>query len=111
MVSLVQTIRNKGHVMDEQVEEAVPLAELAQEEEQAREQAPDQTPEQIQAQTQAQTQTDAVRAIKPSDRHKLVADISVFHYKRLRMVASERGIPVGELLEELIDRMWTYRSG
>ncbi len=46
-----------------------------------------------------------------SDQHKLVADISVFHYKRLRMVASERGIPVGQLLEELIDRMWTYRSG
>ena len=52
-----------------------------------------------------------VPAIRPSDRHKLVADISVFHYKRLRMVASERGIPVGELVEELIDRMWTYRSG
>ena len=50
-------------------------------------------------------------ATKRSDRHKLVADISVFHYKRLRMVASERGIPVGELLEELVDRMWTYRSG
>ncbi len=50
-------------------------------------------------------------ASSPSDRHKLVADISVFHYKRLRMVASERGIPVGELVEELIDRMWTYRSG
>lgn len=46
-----------------------------------------------------------------ADRHKLVADISVFHYKRLRMVASERGIPVGVLVEELIDRMWTYRSG
>lgn len=50
-------------------------------------------------------------ASSPSDRHKLVADISVFHYKRLRMVASERGIPVGQLVEELIDRMWTYRGG
>ena len=52
-----------------------------------------------------------VPASSRSDRHKLVADISVFHYKRLKLVASERGIPVGELVEELIDRMWTYRSG
>ena len=59
----------------------------------------------------AEEPENTVPAIRPSDRHKLVADISVFHYKRLRMVASERGIPVGELVEELIDRMWTYRSG
>lgn len=58
-----------------------------------------------------QLQAEPVPARSPSDRHTLVADISVFHYKRLKMVASERGIPVGQLLEELIDRMWTYRSG
>lgn len=56
-------------------------------------------------------ETETTATSSPSDRHKLVADISVFHYKRLKMVASERGIPVGQLLEELIDRMWTYRSG
>ncbi len=58
-----------------------------------------------------QVQPEAASAGSPSDRHKLVADISVFHYKRLKLVASERGIPVGQLVEELIDRMWTYRSG
>lgn len=58
-----------------------------------------------------QSETEKTVANNASDRHKLVADISVFHYKRLKMVASERGIPVGQLLEELIDRMWTYRSG
>ena len=63
------------------------------------------------AEAETKTPSDVARAINPADRHKLVADISVFHYKRLRMVAFERGIPIGELLEELIDRMWTYRSG
>ena len=57
------------------------------------------------------SETETTATSSSSDRHKLVADISVFHYKRLKMVASERGIPVGQLLEELIDRMWTYRSG
>jgi hypothetical protein len=80
-IGLTHTIRNKGNAMDE-------LAEA-----------------------ETKTPSDVARAINPSDRHKLVADISVFHYKRLRMVAFERGIPIGELLEELIDRMWTYRSG
>ncbi len=46
----------------------------------------------------------------PSDRFKLVADISIFHYQRLKTVAGDRGIPVGQLVEELIDRMWTYRG-
>ena len=84
-IGLTHTIRNKGNAMDELAESKV--------------------------EAEAKIPVGAARAINPSDRHKLVADISVFHYKRLRMVASERGIPVGALLEELIDRMWTYRSG
>ena len=46
----------------------------------------------------------------PTDMSRLVAQISIFHHKRLKMVASDRGISVDQLLEELIDRMWTYRG-
>ena len=58
-----------------------------------------------------QPQAEVTTAASSADRHKLVADISIFHYKRLKLVASERGIPVDQLVEELIDRMWTYRAG
>ena len=88
-IGLTHTLSNEGNAMDE-----LAVAEVTGE-----------------SAVPAAVPADAAAAIKRSDRHKLVADISVFHYKRLRMVASERGIPVGELVEELVDRMWTYRSG
>jgi predicted DNA-binding ribbon-helix-helix protein len=61
------------------------------------------------AQQQDDGGTDRIK--KSSDRHRLTVDISIFHYQRLKSVAGERGITVDELLEELIDRMWTYRAG
>ncbi len=62
---------------------------------------------------EASAATDAAEAPvkrRPSDMSRLVAQISIFHHKRLKMVAFDRGIPVDQLLEELIDRMWTYRG-
>jgi len=97
----VYTTRDEGNAMDEQVE-AYAEAHAATAEAEAEAEA---------AEAPAKLPAAVARAMSAADRHKLVADISVFHYKRLRMVASERGIPVGVLVEELIDRMWTYRSG
>ena len=53
---------------------------------------------------------EALAKKRPSDLFRLSAEISIFHYRRLKILASDRGLPVDQLLEELIDRTWTYRG-
>jgi len=50
------------------------------------------------------------RARHDPDRFKLTTDISIFHYRRLKVLASDRGVSVDQLLEEMIDRTWTYHG-